>query len=170
MSFAKRSKEDLVMFDANKLLLNINEEEQLVLKIEGEEEYIDINVNPAFPLSEVGRFLFFVDNGGNEIGMLKDIQELKGESRNVLEAILDRIYFMPKIVQINNIVEEFGVSRWDVVTEKGPRVFDIRSRRRDVRPFGRNRIIIHDIDGNRYEIPDYTKLDKNSQKVLDSEI
>lgn len=170
MCLAKKAKEELVILDANRLDLHLDEKEELNMKIEGEGEYKDIHVNPAFPLSEVGRYLSFVDNENNEIGMLKDMNNLNNESKEVLEDILERIYFMPKIIEIHDIEEEFGVTRWDVVTEKGPRSFDIRSRRRDVRPFGKNRIIIHDVDGNRYEIPDHTKLDKKSQQVLSSEI
>ncbi|MFW5991965.1 MAG: DUF1854 domain-containing protein [Halanaerobiaceae bacterium] len=170
MCLARKAREELVILDPRKINLHLDQKEELNLTVEGEDTYEDVSVNPAFPLSEVGRYLSFVDSDNNEIGMLKDMNELNDEAKSVLEDILERIYFMPKIIEIHNIEEEYGVTRWDVVTEKGPRSFDIRSRRRDVRPFGKKRIIIHDVDGNRYEIPDYTELDKKSQQVLRSEI
>ncbi|MFW5981144.1 MAG: DUF1854 domain-containing protein [bacterium] len=170
MCYKEKSKDDLLTLDPEKLELFFTQGEILKIKIEDGQEYENVEINPAFPLSEVGKYLIFLDQEGNEIGILKDINNLSIDSQDVVKRILDKIYFMPEITKIYSIEEEFGVSRWEVETSKGHRVFDIRSRRRDVRPFGPKRIIIHDVDGNRYEITDYTQLDQESQKILSSEI
>ncbi|MFW6389814.1 MAG: DUF1854 domain-containing protein [Halanaerobiales bacterium] len=118
------------------------------------------------------REIYFMEDedAEEEIGIIEDIVDLDPDSQNALERVLEKIYFMPRITKIYEVEEEFGVTRWEVETEKGRRSFDIKSRRRDIRPYDNGRIIFHDIDGNRYEITDYRKLDKNSQKRLRSEI
>lgn len=170
MSLAKKTK-GINILDPENMELYIDEEEELRLRLKDEDkEYKRVQVNPAFPLSKVGSYLSFAEEEGSEIGMLRDMNELSEASKEIVEEILEKIYFMPKIVKINSIEEQFGLTQWDVETEKGHRVFDIKSRRSDVRPFGNRRIIIHDVDGNRYEIPDHAQLDEESQKTLRSEI
>ena len=165
------TKTNLYLLDPRQIKFRMDEEQELILEDNNRnQKYEEIEVNPAFPLSEFGRFLAIKDAEGNELGMLRDISQLDDQSRRALKVILEKIYFMPRITGILAIEEEYGVSRWDVETEKGLRSFDIRSRRRDVRLYDNGRVIIHDIDGNRYEITDYRNLDKRSQKILSSEI
>ncbi|MFW5787626.1 MAG: DUF1854 domain-containing protein [Halanaerobiales bacterium] len=153
--------------------LILDEEQEINLKLIDENKiYERVEVNPAFPLSQVGQYISFKEDedAEEEIGIIEDIVDLDPDSQNALERVLEKIYFMPRITKIYEVEEEFGVTRWEVETEKGRRSFDIKSRRRDIRPYDNGRIIFHDIDGNRYEITDYRKLDKNSQKRLRSEI
>ncbi len=159
------------LLEPDNINLELDDENELNLElIKEDERYEGVQVNPAFPLSQIGRYLSFREEDGTEIGMLKDIKELDTESKKAIEVILEKMYFMPRILKINEVQEEFGVTRWEVETEKGARAFDIRSRRRDIRPYDNGRVIFHDVDGNRYEITDFEKLDKKSRKLLRSEI
>ena len=169
--------DDLNILDPENVELSINEEQEVSLRLRNQDKvYENIEINPAFPLSKIGRYLSITKENnekkklGEEIGLIKDINELKEKSRKVIDQALEKIYFIPKITQIFSIEEEFGVTRWEVETQKGRRSFDIKSRRKDVRPYGDGRIIIHDVDGNRYEIKDYEKLDEESREILKSEI
>jgi len=178
MALAKET-EELKVLDPKNVKISIDEEQEVTLELKNRNEvYEDVDINPAFPLSQIGRYLSFRykedseenDEDDKEIGMLKDINDLDQKSKEAVEQALEKIYFMPKITKIYEIEEEFGVTRWEVETEKGQRSFDIKSRRKDVRPHGNGRIVIHDIDGNRYEIPDIEELDKDSYNILRSEI
>ena len=174
MGLAK-STEGLNILNPDNIELSINQEQEVFVRLkEQDQNYEDIEIKPAFPLSQIGRYLSLKhkDEEGeeHEIGMIKDISDLDQQSRKVIDKALEKIYFMPKIIKIYEIEEEFGFTRWEVKTKKGRRSFDIKSRRKDVRPYGNGRIIIHDIDGNRYEITDYTELDRESRKILESEI
>ena len=55
---------------------------------------------------------------------------------------------------------------WDVETDRGPHHFDMRDRD-DVRLVAGNRLLIIDADGNRYEVPDYSRLDSRSRGILE---
>ncbi len=168
----KEKEMEINLFSPDNIELYLDEEQELnlILKDVGK-EYKRVEVKPAFPLSQIGRYISFREEDEDEdIGMIEDISDLDQQSREAIELILEKMYFMPKIIKIHEVEEEFGVTRWDVETEKGPRSFDIKSRRRDIRPYDNGRVIFHDIDGNRYEITDYMKLDKKSQKLMRSEI
>ena len=168
---------DIILLKPEDIRLELDEEQELTLKnLKKDKEYKGVEVNPAFPLSQMGRYVSF--KAGNkageepeeEIGMVKDIKKLDHSSREALRIVLEKMYFMPRITKIYDVEEEFGVTRWEVETKKGRCSFDIKSRRSDIRPYDNGRIIFHDVDGNRYEITDYRQLDKKSQKLLSSEI
>jgi hypothetical protein len=59
-------------------------------------------------------------------------------------------------------VVDFGIQRWEVETDRGPRVFEVRSRE-DLRWLHPGHLIVRDIDGNRYEIKRFDDLDSASR-------
>ena len=131
--------------------------------------YRDVRVRLAFPLSQGDRAVSFLLQDGTELGTLQDINSLDPASAEVLRSVLEITYFIPRIVKVREIREEFGVNRWTVETDRGPRTFDVQSRQ-DIRPAGPGRYIIRDIDGNRYEIRDVNALDAESRSWLDLEL
>lgn len=123
-----------------------------------------------FTISSPYSYIQLIHESGTEIGILKDMESLDTESQRALREALDKFYVIPKIVEINDIYEEYGISRWDVVTDRGPRTFDVQSRNTDIHLLDGGRVLIRDADNNRYEIPDYRKLSKESYKLLEGEI
>ncbi len=148
--------------------------EGLVLTLKGadpggvEQQFTDVRVRRVFPLSE-SQVVAFCDRNGEEIGVLWDPSGLDPASRQVLEQELERAYFVPRITKIKSIKDDYGVSKWDVETDRGPRRFDVGSRY-DIRILPGRRLLIRDLDGNRYEIPDFEMLDADSRDLLELEI
>lgn len=139
-------------------------------KLEKDEKvlYPKVKVLRAFPLTHPGQFIIFRDKDNLEIGVLIQPDQLDENSRRLLEAYLEKIYFMPKITKIYKVDSEFGAAKWEVQTDRGRRNFDLASRY-DIRTLG-HRILIKDLDGNRYEIPNYRTLDKKSIALLEGQI
>lgn len=143
---------------------------KLVVKKDGAtKEYSGVEVKLAFPMTGGSKMVSFREPGGKEIGLLKDADALDHESSQALQQALGLAYFVPVITKIHSIIEEFGVTRWKVETDRGPRTFDVATRQ-DVRPLGQGRYLIRDVDGNRYEIRDTEALDPASRSLLDFEI
>ena len=86
-----------------------------------------------------------------------------------MEGELQKSYFVPKITRIKNLEEKFGVSQWEVETNKGTHTFNVKNRE-EVRLFSSGRVLIKDADGNRYEISDYRRLDSKSIAFLETEM
>ncbi len=87
----------------------------------------------------------------------------------MLDEELNRAYFVPKITAIYEIEDAHGAARWEVETDRGYRVFDIRDRE-DVKVIENRRLLLQDADGNRYEIEDMNDLDERSRRLLDAEV
>jgi len=130
-----------------------------------------IHILRSFPLSNESRFIS-VRKGDEEeeIGIIPDLSGLDDDSRQLLEEELERVYFVPRITRVLSVEERFHVPKWEVETDHGPRAFEIRSGRNDIRVLSEGRVLIRDADGNRYEIPNYRHLDEDSQTQIDSQI
>ena len=74
---------------------------------------------------------------------------------------------MPRITDIHSIKETLNVEEWDVETNKGPRTFQVRHARQNVRRLGPRRFAIKDVDGNRYSVRDWINLPPQAQKLFD---
>jgi hypothetical protein len=125
------------------------------------------SVVAAFPLSHRESMVSVRDSEGEEIGILDDLHSLDDPSRAVVEYELDRTYFMPRIIDIIEIDEALNVVEWFVETNKGPRRFQAHSVQKNVRRIGHRRLVIKDVDGNRYEVQDWTVLPPAAQALLE---
>ncbi len=167
--------QDINILEPDKIKIYRDELKNLKLKIEGWDHAPIVKPLIAFPLSDSEHFIsFYYNEDGDrkqekEIGILEGYNKLDPGSKKALKEEIDKLYFIPKITKIHQIDEEYGVTTWVVDTDRGKRTFDVR-RRNDVRNMSNDRLIIKDADGNRYEVPDVTNLDKKSQLILKTEI
>lgn len=139
------------------------------LEIEGQCCYLSVDVHRAFPVDERGAYLSIrnaLDEERAEIGMIQDATGLDAESRLVVEQELYRRYFVPQVERVTYLKEEFGVLNFEAETDRGPREFSVRNPQENVREIAEDRLLVIDIDGCRYEIPDLKRLDKKSAAIL----
>jgi hypothetical protein len=157
---------ELRFLDPHKIRLTKAGGGWLLLDLQDGSEPVKVKPARNFPLTDPEHYISLLTEDENEIGVIYDTKELEPRSRKALRSILDRIYFLPVIQKVNNITEEFGVLRWDVETSKGHRVFEVRGRH-DIRVVTQFHLVIRDIDGNRYHIPDLRKLDRTSRHLVE---
>ena len=123
-----------------------------------------------FPLSEPAQWLSVREEGGKELGVIVNPLELDPESRALVHAAIERRYLLPVVQRVLETRELFGVVNWKVETDRGPRSFTTRNLRESlVRPSSK-RLLITDVDGNRYDIPDLDALDAGSQAKVTAQI
>ena len=156
--------DDLIL-DPKKIRFRRSPRGLLVMTLNGT-EYTELNVRRAFPLEDAQRYIGFFLADGTELGLLKDMDDLDKESRQELVAELEKIYFSPIILEIPMIEEDFGVVHADIITNNGPRHIQIRGIRSNIRLLARNRALIEDVDGNRYELRDWRSLPKLTREIL----
>lgn len=134
------------------------------------EHYDRIRVVRSFPFTDRNKYISIrtIDEKSKEIGMIKDLEtDVDSETRKMLEEQMDIRYFTPIIKKINNIKDEYGHAYFDVETDQGPCKFVIYMNSSSVVNLSDVRLLISDLDGNRFEIPDYTKLSARELKMLD---
>ena len=146
--------------------LERNKAGQLVAHLDSDAEpIVDVRLARCFPWSFPDAYISIRNADGQEIAMLRTLDELDPSSREVAAAeLLDKI-FNPKIKQIVQCKHEFGISSITAETDRGRAIFQILSRD-DVRLLSPTRALFRDVDGNTYELPDLTRLDPASQKHL----
>jgi hypothetical protein len=157
------------ILEPNIMSIYKDESGDLRLKINDDAEHKIQKILRVFPITMPWNYIVFKGVDDQEIGILRNFNELDSESARVLKEELEKVYFIPKIAKVYDIKEEFGVLVWKTETDKGPRRFDVINRR-EVKKISRDRILIKDGDGNLYDIPDIKKLDQRSLILLDSVI
>ncbi|MFY7952131.1 MAG: DUF1854 domain-containing protein [Armatimonadaceae bacterium] len=140
----------------------------LRLTVGEERSYPKVSIYQSSPLRRPGRFISLLDGAGEEIALVDSLESLTTESRTVAEEALRRRYLTSKIEQIDAVRQEFGVSYWDVKTDRGPRDFVVQSLSEACQWLSDKHILLIDVDGNRFEISARTKLDSDSQTRLES--
>lgn len=129
-----------------------------------------VKVSRPFPLTDPTGYVVVSDTSGAFVGLLKDYLKLDSGSLSVVQEGLEESYFLPRITKIDHIDDQFRVMIWNVQTDRGPRRFEVASRRRDIRWLSDNHVVIQDVDGNRYEIVNLSELDKGSRDLLEMEV
>ena len=139
------------------------------LRLEVEDEFCipSARVKRAFPLSRTTEFLSLQGADGKEIAMLRSMDEVEPGTRTLLEEELDRRYFTPQIQRIDALKQDAGMWRFNVLTQRGPTEFYVRNWRDSAVEIATNRWQIVSVDGGRFEIPDLSKLDAQSLRLVD---
>lgn len=139
--------------------------------------YHNIGISLLFPLTNKDSFIRLIDQKEREIGIIEDINQINDDSRQAINNELQRKYFIPKITKIHSIEEKFGTRCWQVETEKGDRSFEVKDKK-NIRFINTTDnlqevnikepvLFITDVDGNRYELSEISRLDRQSRKILD---
>lgn len=139
----------------------------LRLTIEGDRSYLKVKVVRAAPLSYPDQYICLLDAKDEEICMIEDLQQVSEEMRAIIKEELDRRYLTSIVERINSVRNEFGTSYWDVQTHRGRREFVVQNAAENAQWLGDYRLLLIDVDGNRFEIPRLDRLDKRSLGFLE---
>ncbi|MFA6729950.1 MAG: DUF1854 domain-containing protein [Eubacteriales bacterium] len=121
----------------------------------------------AFPFDDAENFISVTDKDGNEYGVIKSLDLFDGAGRDIIEKELKRKYFTPVITKILSLKERFGYSYWEADTNHGRMSFAMHDTYRNIAKVSESRLILTDVDGNRFEIPDVFGLDRKSFRKIE---
>lgn len=120
-----------------------------------------------FPFEEEEKYICVLDDKQQEIGIIKDMADFDSNTKEILRKELYRKYFMKTIVSIDKLKDKYGYTYWDITTTDGRLSFTLRDTSRNIVKIGDDRLMIVDIDGNRYEIPSIAKMDRASYRKIE---
>ncbi|MBU7004569.1 MAG: DUF1854 domain-containing protein [Theionarchaea archaeon] len=159
---------DYEFLDPDKIRLFRSDLGWLRLVVEDDRCYLDVKVVRTFPLSNPDRFYGLLNSKDKVIGMVMDPSKLDKDSRNICEEELKRRYFTPIIRKLVRMKEEYGAVYCEVETNMGNREFVVKGIRDAILDLGDGRVLIMDVDGNRYMVEDWPGLDLKSRRLLES--
>ena len=122
-----------------------------------------------FPFTEPDRYLSVRDPGNKdrEIGLIENLHDLDAATEEEIKKQLNLYYFTPVSTKVINIKSEYGYAYFHVMTDCGECRFTINMGSNAVVRLSDTRLLITDLDDNRFEIRDVLALTQKEQRKLD---
>lgn len=160
----------LEFMDCTKLVFEKTQGGFLKLTVNGETTYDRVNLYRSFPLTKPEEYISVRDVDKNEIGLIRRLSDLSPAMQELVMFDLNRRYFTPEITRIATLKDEYGHVYMNVETDCGDKHITVPNGSSNFIHLSEVRLILVDIDGNRFSIKDYTKLDSKSVKLLETVI
>jgi hypothetical protein len=137
------------------------------LTVDDDRSYLQVKIAVAAPLSRPAKYVSLMNSKGEEIVLLPDLDALEPASRRVAERELQRRYLTSQVQRLVSLKQEFGVTYWEAETDRGVRDFVVRDLQENCVGLSETHLLLIDVDGSRFEIPDRRLLDERSQQLMD---
>lgn len=132
----------------------------------GEEKRVILHL--LFPYNTTRQLVSALNADKEEVGMIRNIDDFTGESLAAIEKEIGRRHFVRKITQILKIKDKNGITTWKVLIGDGIETeFALKDTYGSIFHASETRLLITDIDGNRFEIEDVEKLDRASKRKIE---
>ncbi len=148
--------------DINKICLFREPAWVLRMTIEDDRSYVKVKIVRAAPLSHPDKYISFLDGKDEEVCMVDNPRDLDEETQQIISEELDRRYLTSIVDRVNSVRNEYGTSYWEVETNRGSREFVVQNVSENAQWFGDYRLLLVDVDGNRFEIENLQALDRRS--------
>lgn len=134
----------------------------LALELNGE-THPRVQVRRALPFTEPERYVCVTDMDDNELALIENIEQLSDHQREFVCEELDLRYYYPVVTDIKSIKEKLGTYYFAVLIGEHEKSAAVKDIGKNLRQLGGGCIVLTDIDGNRFLIPDVFVL---KSKVL----
>ena len=126
------------------------------------------NLEPhrLFPVSNLDRYITLLDESGAEQAVIRDLNTLPPQEQKVIVECLSEYYLIPKIRRVVDCDERFDGLTLHTETDRGPAKIEIRTLMQGLKLLNGYRVLVRDMNDNRYEIPDWNKIDSRSRQIL----
>ena len=120
-----------------------------------------------FPFELEWEFISVMDERQSEVGIIRSVSLFAGVGEELLRTELSRRYYAPVVDKILSVKERYGFSYWRVQTSEGNVSFTLHDTYRSIIRAGGGRVVLLDVNGNRFEIPNVEALDRKSYKKIE---
>jgi Domain of unknown function (DUF1854) len=148
------------------LKLFYHPKERLRLTLGEEKSYLTVKPVWAAPLSRPQAYLALLDGKGEEIVMISDPSALPPESAEAVQRELRQRDLTATVTAIRHAKQEYGATYWTAMTDRGEREFVTQNLQENALWFSDSHLLLLDVDGNRFEIPDINTLDARSRAYI----
>ena len=140
--------------------------DRLRLTIDEDRSYPTVKPVWSAPLSHPGGYLALLDGKGDEIALVENPDDLPRESLEAVKLELHRRYLTATVTSITHAKVQFGATYWTVETDRGNRDFVTQQLQENAIWLSDTHLLLLDVDGNRFEIPDVAALDEKSRAYV----
>ena len=137
----------------------------------GEQDYKRVALRRALPIAQPTAFISVADTENKEIGILRAVTALADDQLRIVLAELDKRYYCPIVQEIKSVKDKLGYVYLELSIRGDGRLYSkncaIKDVNKNIRMLDENRLILFDVDGNRYVVESLAALDKKSLKRLE---
>ena len=136
-----------------------------------ETDYKRVSLRRAMPIADPSGYISVADHENKEICVIRSLSDLSGEQLRIVSDELGRRYYCPEILEIKSVKDKMGYVYMELrVTGQGG-AFDkncaVKDVNKNIRLLDEDRLIVFDVDGNRYIVQSLAALDKKSIRRLE---
>ena len=143
--------------------------DRLRLTVDDDRSYVTVKPTWAAPLSYPKLYLSLLNGKGEEIvTIVEPEKDLTQTSYEAVQIEIAKRYLTATVGSILSAKGEFGSTYWHVESNRGERDFVTHSLQENAQWLSPTHLLLIDVDGNRFEIPDTTLLDPRSRGILES--
>ncbi len=160
---------DIGFFDAKKLKFTANEGGFLELEYNGT-KYPRVAVRRVLPHKLPEEYLSVCDHELKELGIIKSLSELSTEQAELIRNELSHRYYCPILESVESLKDKMGyiyIEAKLMGKVRYDKSFAVKDVSKNIRRLSEDEVIIFDVDGNRYLIKAFTKLDQKSIRMLE---
>ena len=137
-----------------------------------EQDYKHITLRRPLPIGKPMEYISVADHENKEIGIIKNMADLKGKQFDIAMRELESRYYCPDILEIKSVKDKLGYVYMELrLTCPGEKDIvkscAVKDVNRNIRMLGEHSLLIFDVDGNRYIVRDLEALDKKSMRRLE---
>lgn len=144
----------------------ITEGQMLSANVEGA-EHPAVYIHCSFPHTDRRIYLSIRTIDNKEIGMIRSLDDFPAETVKILEEQVHIRYFAPEITKVVSVKEEFGYAYWEAETTAGYCRFTVRGGGGNTKLITASRLLVNDVDGNRFVIPDLNGLSDKEYRMVE---
>ena len=130
-----------------------------------------IQLRRAIPIQHPSDYISVADQESKEIGMIQALTDLKDDQLRIVTDELNRRYYCPEILEVKSVRDKLGYVYMELEVfaggERHERNAAINDVNKNIRLLDSNRLIVFDVDGNRFMVNALDKLDRKSLKRLE---
>ncbi len=121
----------------------------------------------TYPYALKNEYICIHDLEDNELGIIRDLGNLDAKSRENAQKELENRYYCPTVTSVKSIKERMGHFYFETVIDGKDKNFTVRDITRNLRFASEGTLLIFDMDGNRYIIPDFESIEQKSRRLLE---
>lgn len=136
----------------------------------GGEDYKRVALRRALPVGSPMEYISVADHENKEIGIIRCVDDLSAGQRAVVLAELENRYYCPVVYQVKSVKDKLGYVYFELSIGMNGRRHDktctVKDVSKNIRMLDEDRLMMFDVDGNRYMVDSLAKLDKKSLSRL----
>ena len=144
-----------------------NERGFLALKLNDDTQYKRVQLSRALPFTAPEQYICVTDMDDKEIAVLESLDLMDEATQELLREELGIRYFYPEVTQVKSIKEKMGSYYVELCIGTHEKTIAVKDISKNLKQLGGGRLIVTDVDGNRFAIPNVYEIHKKSLRMLE---